>query len=213
MFDLGIVAYVDRQAQAEALASEVSADYVAVDDGALGCEGNHHRVWGHLSGSTAYWTVVLEDDAMPVAGFRQQLTAALDHAPTSIVSLYLGRSRPPQWQARVERATYRANHGEAHWITHNRLLHAVGVAIKTRLVPDMLACTTSVTCRGLPIDEAISAWARASGYRVGYTWPSLVDHADGPTVAYHRDNAPRIAPRKAWHAGARKRWCTRQVPM
>lgn len=191
----------------------MQAAHLAIDDGTLGCEGNHHRVWSHLAHSGAYWTVVLEDDALPVPFFRDQLSDALAKSPASIVSLYLGRSRPPQWQKRIERATYAAKAHDASFILHTRLLHCVGVAIKSRLVTDMLAVTGTAACRGLPMDEAISAWARAHHYGVAYTWPSLVDHADGPTLAFHRDHAPRTAPRKAWSVGTRKRWSTAHVAM
>lgn len=210
---IGIVAHTDRLAQANTLASQVEAEHIAIDDGVLGCEGNHRRVWRHLAHSGAYWTVVLEDDALPVPFFRTQLAAALAVAPAGIVSLYLGRSRPPQWQQRIERATYAATAHEASFILHTRLLHCVGVAIKSRLVGDMVDITATAACHGLPMDEAITAWARAHRYGVAYTWPSLVDHADGPTLAYHRDHAQRDAPRKAWSAGTRKRWGTAQVAM
>jgi hypothetical protein len=210
---IGIVAHIDRLTQTNALAHQVEAAHIAIDDGTLGCEGNHHRVWKHLAHSGAYWTVVLEDDAEPVPFFGAQLTSALAMAPASIVSLYLGRSRPPQWQKRIERATYGANAANASFILHNRLLHCVGVAIKSRLVGEMLDTVAMTACHGLPMDEAISAWARAHRYGVAYTWPSLVDHEDGPTLAIHRDGVVRDAPRRAWKTGTRTRWGTTHVAM
>lgn len=169
-----------------------------------------------MAHSGAYWTVVLEDDAVPVPFFRTQLAKALAVAPAGIVSLYLGRSRPPQWQKRIERATYGAIAQDANFILHNRLLHCVGVAIKSRLVAQMLETVSLNACRDLPIDEAITAWARAHRYGVAYTWPSLVDHADGPTLAYHRDMANderERYPRKAWRTGTRTHWGTAHVAM
>lgn len=214
LYSVGVVAHKTRISAATHLADEVRACYVSIDDGALGCEGNHRRVWEYVAAiGGGYWTVVLEDDAVPVDDFAAQLTAVLEHAPTAIVSLYLGRSRPPQWQQRIERATGAAEAANASFIEYGRLLHGVGVAIKTRLVPDMLDTVGGHACRTLPIDEAISAWARANGYRVAYTWPSLVDHADGPTVASHRDRQARIEPRTAWRAGTRAHWGTAQITM
>jgi GR25 family glycosyltransferase involved in LPS biosynthesis len=201
-------------AQARQLSDAVGPAHIAIDDGALGCEGNHHRVWRQLSHSDTTWTVVLEDDALPVDGFREQLGSVLAAAPAPIVSLYLGRSRPPQWQQRIERATYAATVRDACFIVHSRLLHCVGVAIRTAMVGDMIDAIGGNACRGLPIDEAISAWARANRYGVAYTWPSLVDHANGPTVAFHRDRAPRNdLPRRAWRTGTRSHWGTAHIAM
>ena len=213
-YDIGIVAHLSRVGQAGDLANEVGPAHIAIDGGELGCEGNHHRVWRHLAKRDTSWSVVLEDDAVPVPAFRDQLDSALAVAPAPIVSLYLGRARPPQWQQRIERATYAATGRDASFIVHNRLLHCVGVAINTALITNMIDAVAGNACRGLPIDEAISAWAKANGYPVAYTWPSLVDHANGPSVAIHRDRVPRDdLPRKAWRAGTRTRWGTAQVAM
>jgi hypothetical protein len=213
-YDIGIVAHISRVGQAGDLADEVGPAHIAIDDGTLGCEGNHHRVWHTLAARDSTWSVVLEDDAVPVGDFRAQLDSVLAVAPMGIVSLYLGRSRPPQWQQKIERACYSATARDASFIVHGRLLHCVGVAIKTPLVPSMLDAITGNACYRLPIDEAISAWAKANRYGVAYSWPSLVDHANGPSVAIHRDGVPRDdLPRRAWRAGTRSRWGTAQVAM
>lgn len=50
-----------------------------------------------------------------------------------------------------------------------------------------------------PIDFAIgNAWRKLTGRNVIYTIPSLVDHADGPSVELHADGQPRREVRKAW---------------
>jgi hypothetical protein len=190
------------------LANLLRPEVMSLDDGTLGCEGNHRKVWQRLVDDypQSRWTVVLEDDAVPVDHFDTQLEAALRAAPASIVSLYLGRERPIDCQPRIQRLVDKGV--DAHWIMANRLLHAVGVAIRTALVPAMLAWVTDLTA-GYPMDEAISGWAAAHRYPVAYTWPSLVDHADVPTViAKHHDGAQRTAGRCAWHTGARSEWCS-----
>ncbi|MGQ7174028.1 hypothetical protein ACUOCP_55840, partial [Escherichia sp. R-CC3] len=42
--------------------------------------------------------VILEDDALPVAGFTQLVGEWLYRFPDSLVSFYLGTGRPPQYQ-------------------------------------------------------------------------------------------------------------------
>lgn len=206
---IGIVGHIDRSALIDRLTETVTPDVLSIDDGQLGCEGNHRYVWERLSNEypRSGWAVVLEDDALPVAGFDQQLEAALRVAPTPVVSLYLGRKRPKIHQRAI--AACIAAQPDAHWIIATRLLHAVGVAIRTSLVDDMLSFIDS-----RPIDEAITQWARTRDMRVAYTWPSLVDHADEPTVvSVHADQKPRPPGRVAWRTGQRTEWTRRHVQL
>jgi hypothetical protein len=200
--DIGIVAHVDRFTDACALADRTGAVTVMVDDGELGCEANHIRTWRALATAKTPWAVVLEDDALPVRDFQSQLDDVLANAPTPIVSLYLGRSRPPIWQPWIRGATINADRQGACFIPGRRLLHCVGVAVHTGLINDMADTAEALE---LPIDEAITAWAD-DRYGVSYCWPSIVDHNDGPTLVAHRDNQPRSEPRVAWSCGSRTSW-------
>ena len=209
---IGIVAHTSRAEQAHKLAETVDATYLSMDDGQYGCEGNHHRTWQWLQDfATTEWALTLEDDAEPVPAFREQVTAALAASPAPVVSLYLGRLRPPHWQNAIQYATERANQHNAHFIRATHLLHAVAVAIRTDLIPDMLANTR--TSRR-PWDFAIAAWALQSGHQIAYTWPSLCDHTDGPpAITRHPDKAPRPPGRKAWQVGDRDVWEPTTVEM
>ncbi len=209
MIGIGVVAHTTRSAQAEALALAVEADVLSVDDGTLGCEGNHAAVWEQLAELPTSWSVILEDDAQPIGGFAAQLYAALPMAPSPIVSLYLGRLRPRPWQPRIRNALAQAEQAGAHWIQSTRLLHAVGYAIRTDLLPSLLRYTST-----RPVDEHISGWARQYGHPICYTVGSLVEHADEPTVIpLHPDKQPRTPGRKAWRLGGNDRWTTTTVTM
>ena len=209
MFAIGIVAHVKRADQAQTLAQQVQADYIHIDDGTLGCENNHRHVWQWMvDNNTQPWGVVLEDDALPVEGFRQQLEQALTVAPAPVVSLYLGRLRPCHWQAPINIATREAKAIDASWLTTTHLLHAVAVAIRTHLLPSLLGSYRTA----LAIDEHISNWTRQHQHPVAYTWPSLVNHADGPTLVRHPDQDRRLPGRTAWAVGQRPRWTTTSTP-
>src|SRR5262249_18502746 len=159
---------------------KVEASHISWDDGTLGAEGNHKAAWEwHAENNTAPWSVVLEDDALPVDGFLNQAAAALTEAPTQLVSFYLGQARPPQWQTKIADAIAKADANEAHWIVSTALIHGVAVALKTDLIPSMLNWVSQTP---LPIDEAVSHWARAHHKAVAYTLPSLCDHADQGTL-------------------------------
>lgn len=209
MIGIGVVAHTSRSNLAEALALDVDADVLSVDDGQLGCEGNHAAVWEQLAALPTGWSVILEDDAQPVDGFAAQLAAALPMAPAPIASLYLGRLRPAPWQRRIRAALDQADTVDAHWIMATRLLHAVGYAIRTELLGSLLRFTSA-----RPVDEHISRWARQYGYPTCYTVGSLVEHADEPTVIpLHPDRQPRTPGRKAWRLGGHDRWTTTTVTM
>lgn len=209
---IGIVAHIHRTGTAELLAITTAASHISYDDGTLGAEGNHQQVWQHHADNpVGEWAVTLEDDAQPVPGFLAQLDRALEVAPTPIVSLYLGIDGRTYWQPRIEQAITTARATDASWITTNgRLLHAVGVAIRTPLLPSLLEWLTN---SNHAIDIAISAWAQTNNHTVGYTWPSLINHADMPSIAKHHDSMPRNRPRIAWHTDQRAHWTRRATPI
>lgn len=152
--------------------------------------------------------MIVEDDAIPVVGFRDQLTDALTVAPAPIVSLYLGRLRPPWAQPAVLAATEAATAENADWIISTHLLHAVGYAIKTELLASLLHYPTP-----LPVDQHITRWAQAFGHTIAYTWPSLLDHRDDPTLFDHPDGHPRTAGRIAWKTSPHPTWTPRSVTL
>lgn len=211
---IAVVAHHDRRDRVDALADSVFAEAVAMDgpDDPVGHFVNHLRAWSWLAGGSCPWSVVMEDDAVPLPaargpeGFRRQLHGALAVAPGPVVSLYLGRSRPPQWQPTIARTVDRA---DACFLSSTHLLHGVGYAIRTELIPDMLKSITPLQ-QTLPIDEAVSLWCRARNHQILYTWPSLVDHLDGPTLIPDRVGEYDL-PRRAWRHGYRGEGWTSSV--
>lgn len=204
---IGIVGHPTRSTAAKALARSTRAAFISFDNG-LGCDRNHINVLEHLEAIPSTYAVVLEDDAVPVADFTSQLQQCLPFAPSRVVSLYLGRQRPPQFQDAIAAAVTDADQQDASWIVASRMMHAVGYAIHTSLLGSLLDFDSY-----LPIDEHISAWAQIHGHVVSYTWPSLVDHADVPTIVAHRDGEPRPPGRVAWRTGRRDTWTTTSVPV
>lgn len=208
LLTIGIVAHTSRVTEAKQLQQQVKAEFISIDNGVMGAEANHFVVQNHLSQLPSSWSVVLEDDALPVDGFRSQAAQALLMAPSPIVSFYLGRKRPPHWQKRIADAIANAKHTEATWIISTHLLHGVGYAIRTDLLPSLLAFDSE-----LPADQHIGAWARAYGHTISYLVPSLVDHKDLPTIVDHPDGDPRRPGRKAWTVGTRTHWTSEAVTL
>jgi hypothetical protein len=196
---IGIVAHNARATHAHQLMEQVGATYMSMDNGTLGCEGNHRKVWDWLAGRDTTWSVVLEDDCVPCDDFTAQLEQVLSVAPTPIVGLYLGTGTPPGWQQDIQ--TARDNHPDAHWYsTRFNLINAVGVAIRTNLLPLTVQA-------GLPVDQGIANWCRTNHHTVAYVNPSIVDHRDEqPVIKDRHDGVRRDKPRKAWAFGTRTHW-------
>jgi hypothetical protein len=197
------VAHTARSTQAHNLALATGAAFICEDDGSLGCASNHTKAWWQLALVDTEWVLLLEDDAIPVDDFRTQLEQALAVAPSPVVSLYLGTSRPKHWQLFVTQAVQCANQADASWITATHLLHCVGVVVRTELAPLMADWCTHLD---QPLDDH-----PVGDHMVAYTWPSLVDHRDDTPVVIHPDGQPRDKPRKAHHAGTSDTWTSTSV--
>jgi len=129
------------------------------------------------------WHVVVQDDALVSENFREGLARALDHAPFGvIVSPYLGTKRPSQQS--VQRAIQKAEKAGSSWTTMSGLNWGVAIAVPTVSIPHMLAwCDEQTT---MPYDTRIGRFYRDQlGWECWYTWPSLVDHREGPSICGH----------------------------
>lgn len=193
-----------RYAMGRSLAEDVEAEALSVDDAGLGTGRNHLRAWSWLAGGNHRWSVVLEDDAVPVGDFREQLDQILKIAPTPIVSLYLGRSHPPHWQNAIARVISPLD-SDPNFLISFDLLHGVGYAIRTELVEQMIEWVQGWVYL-YPIDEAISMWAKSIARPVSYTRPSIVDHLDGPSLHPPTNWQPRDGIRQAWIWDSRDKW-------
>lgn len=212
MTSIAIVAHPIRLGMARELADRVIAEAITVDNAGRGPGINHLRAWGWLNDSdSGDWAVVLEDDAVPVGDFRNQLNAALAIAPADIVSLYLGRGRPPQYQRWIAQAISPLD-TDPHWLIAAHMFHAVGYAVRRHLIEDLLQGVAPLVGK-LPIDEAVSKWAQEANHLVAYTRPSLVNHRDTVSLALHQDGQPRTELRVAWICGERRSWSRHSAPL
>lgn len=195
-----------RYRMATDLAEEVGAEAISVDNARIGTGRNHLRAWTWLASGNHPFSVVLEDDSVPVEDFRDQLDQVLEVAPTPIVSLYLGRSHPPHWQNEISKAILPLYEDPCFLIASD-LLHGVGYAIRTEMVPQMIdRVQGDVFYR--PIDEAISSWAHSIACPVSYARPSIVDHLDGPSLHAPTSWQPRDGIRQAWLWDSRDNWAS-----
>jgi len=208
---IGIVAHHKRKAVAEDLAIRVAADVIELDvttptgprNGAYRCTLNHLDCLEALLGcveSAQEWVVVLEDDAMPVADFRFHVERAVTHAPSELVGLYIGTGNP---SGEVQRQIRAALEHAGAWLAGDFFISAVGYAVKAHVVNDLIECT-DIHQWPLTMEwpMRVTKWAQKRGYDVSYTHPSLVDHADTPSVILPGAKSGR----RAWEVGTREDW-------
>lgn len=201
---LTVMAHPKRRAAAQRLAVAVGADAIEWDTCDDEWDTGRRAIATHDPAGTHH--LVLQDDALPIPDFRHHAAAALEQHPDALVSFYLGTSRPPQWQPAVDDACMRAEDAGAAWISVPTLLHGVAIAIPTVEIPNLLAWCERPT---VPYDERLGMyWRHVLDRPVLYTWPSLVDHDDGPTIARHRDGVHRDEPRRARMVGTPLTWGT-----
>ncbi|HCR0323851.1 TPA: hypothetical protein OMS73_000117 [Enterobacter hormaechei] len=184
-----IVGHHARRQQAEALAMSIGA-HLLLDEENHGANWNHHRAleWAACQSCRV---VILEDDAMPVAGFTDLVGEWLNSFPESLVSFYLGTGRPPQYQMQIAERLIVADKTQADYITLPRLIHGVCYSVPPQHIERVLSRWDS----SKPADYAVGD---AYGGAVVYPCYSLVDHADGEPVERHPDSAPRTERRRAW---------------
>lgn len=191
-----VMAHPSRRPAAEALAGTLGAT-VHFDAGG-GENSTGDAAWSACPAGSA-WHVVVQDDAVPVPDVAQEARKALSEAPTGVVGLYYGTNYPASVARAATAAGRRADETGAAWLVGRRLCWGVAVAVRADLVPAMLR---AVAGSRVPYDRRLAHWAITHGLPVAYTWPSLFDHADGPTLT----GRPRPKPRRAHRVGSRPTW-------
>ena len=206
---IGVVAHPSRREHVENLTDTVAFNVACYDTHGRGERWNHAETLRELLDTVprADWYVLIEDDALPCADFRDRLAAALDQAGDDVlVSLYLGQgawaTRKPDTKHTVARLVRQADL-TGGWIDADEMWHAVGVCIRAEHARSVQA---HLATESAPTDLALTRWAAAHEVGIRYTYPSLVDHADGASVIPR--TTPRKAGRVAWrfadeHAGLR----------
>lgn len=212
---IGVAAHVSRFDMAHALAKQVGAQVLNVDEGnhdvyedrLAACAANHLAVLQQLGDLVIDhpWCIILEDDALPVEDFRKHAAAALTHAHC-LVNFYIGMARGDRNRDRLEGAVA---DGIA-WFTSRDMNSAVAYAIRSDVLPSILNRFTSYG-RDKTVEWRLTAWAAEQGGseyhepRFYCTLPSLVDHADEKSIVFPGVNN---AERRAWKVGIPDSWDT-----
>jgi hypothetical protein len=171
-----VMAHPSRAAQVEALLGALDRPVPVVwdqrqdrwDTGRRSLLASHH--------------LVVQDDAVVPRDLLAGLEAALVYVPPeAAVSLYLGRVRP--FASTVTKAVQKAGTAVS-WIVMRDLFWGVGVVLPTGIIERLVATQDRATSI-LEYDRRISRWLVGMNVPVWYSWPSMVDHADGESLVDH----------------------------
>jgi hypothetical protein len=119
---------------------------------------------------------VLQDDVVLSRHLIPGVVEMLTHVPKDIpVSLYLGKHK------RIPEATAEADAVGASFISWSKLDHGLGVVVPTSAIRPMLDyCDTRTDIPNY--DARLSSYWESRRKPTWYCQPSLIDHADGPSL-------------------------------
>lgn len=127
--------------------------------------------------------LVIQDDAIPCRDLAAGVERALLYVPKgSPVSLYVGRVRP--YGSLVTQLVEEAK-PDASWIVMDKINWGPGIVVPTAEIPAMIDFVTSIYADP-NYDRRISRWFEHRKRRCYYTWPSLVEHRDSPSLVPRR---------------------------
>lgn len=145
---------------------------------------NGRRAWESYDPS-ADWHMVIQDDAIVCEDLMAGLEEALSVlGPQGLVSAYTGTGRPNQYH--IRRALRHAVDKGHSWMTTRSLCWGVAIILPTNVIDGMLKWCDHRDRSRMNYDMRIGVYARdVLKWKTWYTIPSLVDHADGPSLVGH----------------------------
>lgn len=142
------------------------------------------RAW-QAHDPAADWHLVLQDDVHVSADLLAGLEVALSVlGPEGLFSAYTGTGRPDQ--ANVRRALAAADKGAYAWMCTKSLNWGPAILAPVATIPDMLKWCSHSSKSRINYDARVGRFYRdVLKWRTWYTVPSLVDHADVPSLIGH----------------------------
>lgn len=141
------------------------------------------RAWKNYD-PDADWHVVIQDDAIVCRDLIAGFATALEYLPDECVaSLYLGNNRP--MRDRVRRIVYDAQHEGASWVRMRSLIWGVAMAAPVASIDEMLSSCEYVYHPNYDTRIALH-YEGTKQWPAYYTWPSLVDHRQVPSLLGHK---------------------------
>lgn len=181
---VAVMAHPKREAAANQLADHLGAD-IAWDDKQDRWDTGK-RAWLLAASHDAQWSAVAQDDVLVsrnlVAGLKQALEYVPDRAIVSPVILQKSRC----CEHRFDTAIATARETGASWLRTRGMTFGQMIIVPTATISAMLKHGDRLH-KIEDYGTRSTRYYRAQGYRSYYTWPSLIDHDDVPSLIGNPD--------------------------
>lgn len=138
--------------------------------------------------AAADYHVVIQDDVLVPRDLLAGLERALEYVPEgSPLGGYIGMIRPCPHG--VAKATKRADREGASWIVFPEPIWGPLICVPTACIEEMVQFCDGLDMRNY--DLRVSRYFKEKGVDVWFPWPSIVDHADGPSLIIGRSATDR----------------------
>lgn len=136
--------------------------------------------------------VVIQDDLLIPRDLLAGLERTLQHVPRGVpLCGYIGRVRPAA--DRMRELAAQADQKHASFVTLRQLLWGPLIVVPLEAVVPMITMCDHLD--GITnYDLRLSRYWEEMNVRVWYTWPCVVDHADGPSLVPGRTGVDRAKP-------------------
>lgn len=143
------------------------------------------RAWRTVAARRADWSMIVQDDVIPCLDLIPAMEQALAHVPERvIVSPFVGQNQPRGYVQQIAETVERATETGASWLMTGGLMWGVAICVPTSTIPEMVAwCNRMNQWRSY--DKRVGQFYKRHSFRTWYTWPSLVDHRDVPSLLAH----------------------------
>lgn len=128
--------------------------------------------------------LVIQDDAIPCRDLVTGVEKALAYVPAgSPMCLYLGKVKP--FRRVVEPAAREAGESGASWLVMKETYWGPGIVLPTSQIADVVGWGDQHPNLA-NYDRRVGRWYLSRSVPVWYTWPSLVEHRDSPSLVKGR---------------------------
>ncbi len=186
MVSLAIMAHPSRKERAEALCDRLKPfnPVIVWDEKSSEWETGSRAL---LAYEDSDFHLVIQDDAVISGNFYVNVLAALDSIPSeSLISFYTGKVKPAVRQTGL--AVAAAQVSKSSWLKGQTLFWGVAIAVPTKYIEAIVAQKSTHL-----YDRRVGEFFYKRYLPVWYTNPSIVDHAQEPSLVSHDVSEPRVA--------------------
>ncbi|MEU3416013.1 MULTISPECIES: hypothetical protein [unclassified Streptomyces] len=190
-----IMAHPRRRHQAEAVLARLHGDdrCVVLDpepDGPPSALRTAASAWDGPYGEASH-RLVLQDDALPAAGFTDLVAEAVRSRPDDPIAFY---SNWNHWNGSPVRLAALAGAGWAQAVP-DEYVPSLAVVLPRALAAEFAAhARTLLAADAPPDDEALAAFLRRRGRALFISVPNLVEHGAGDSLVGNDNQGPRRSP-------------------